>query len=1030
MPTARESELRRALQPRELKEYHVFVASPGDMDAERQTVHEFFAAYNRHTAARWNTIFTVIDWKNCSTIGVGEPQKLITRQTLERYKGSLALVIGIMGQRFGQATRTHESGTQEEFEWTLESHAETGFPEIKWFFRDIQTFQSPSDPDAITNAAEQWKKVREFRQRLQTASPQVYYAKFSDAKPFAEVLANDLMYWLNAPERPWWSGEQVQPATTPAQDRFRDDYHKWIIGEFESLDIAGIDVDRAVDIPLEKVYVRLRVIRDEDDESAEDDFDLDSGPIDIHTALGACDRLVIVGDPGSGKSTFLKFIALMLARTRIQADPGLAAAELNLYPPLPVPIFISLWDLADFIKRSGKPGGDTTILDFLVEELSAHGVELSQGDLEAGLGEGAFCLLFDGLDEVPTEDGRAMISRLVEKFVGRFYKNRFVVTSRVRGYTGDAILKSGFIRCDIQDFNESDRQEFLNNWFAALFAVRPEQVLAGGGKPHDAYTSLRKAIERKDRIRALAVNPLLMTVIAIVHWNRKRLPDQRVDLYDECIAVLLGQRRSAERARRRGGAETLDEFAEDEQQDDRQWVRKRFAEIALQVLRTRGDDEITRDRVVDLLRPRFRDRGAQSDECAEADARRFIERQELRSGLLVSRRAQTCRFVHLAFQEYLAAWNLANQRFDDITSDIDTHIRSPRWFETLQLLGGELAKRSDEDLDRYVGYLLDRAGDTIGRQAPVIALCANVLRDVGGVADITPGTRTAYNAALEGTLRAFDEDSRIPVRTQLEVLEGLGQLGDAVKEHLINATKARNCRVRSRALHILVPHLPDNDLFAMDHILNDRSYQPILTYLTALFDRDPQRAAGFLIAQETFVAKAARAVSRLLGRPEFSLEDVVELGLRCLPRLPYTVPAFTEALLSSPPSPDARKRTLCNISRMKNWRFRYNAFKNIIPHLGREEDVVAFCRERATEDEAYFVRLQAFVALGHMLFAPKSTEAKLLARLQVYFWDINEPWTLDSAWVAKRAETLGMSENELWEHLKRMAEVLPIKLKR
>ena len=44
----------------------------------------------------------------------------------------------------------------------------------------------------------------------------------------------------------------------------------------------------------------------------------------------------------------------------------------------------------------------------------------------------------------------------------------------------------------------------------------------------------------------LAVNPLLLTVIAIVHWNRKRLPEQRVDLYDECVDVLLGQRKEAE----------------------------------------------------------------------------------------------------------------------------------------------------------------------------------------------------------------------------------------------------------------------------------------------------------------------------------------------------------------------------------------------------------------------------------------------------------------------------------------------------
>ncbi|GAG41813.1 unnamed protein product [marine sediment metagenome] len=136
-------------KPKSVKEYHIFIASPGDVDAARQAVREFFNEFNTTTAANWSVRFTVVDWENYSTAGVGRPQELITKQTLERFRESLALVIGIMGQRFGSPTGTHESGTQEEFEWALDHHQQTGWPEIKWFFWKIpENVKVPADPRA------------------------------------------------------------------------------------------------------------------------------------------------------------------------------------------------------------------------------------------------------------------------------------------------------------------------------------------------------------------------------------------------------------------------------------------------------------------------------------------------------------------------------------------------------------------------------------------------------------------------------------------------------------------------------------------------------------------------------------------------------------------------------------------------------------------------------------------------------------------------------------------------------------------
>src|SRR6185312_3368193 len=107
---------------------------------------------------------------------------------------------------------------------------------------------------------------------------------------------------------------------------------------------------------------------------------------------------------------------------------------------------------------------------------------------------------------------------------------------------------------------------------------------------------------------------------------------------------------------------------------------KRFAEIALHILQGRGE-EATKADIIGLLTPRFRDRGASTDEQAAAQAELFLDRQELRSGLLVSRRSQSYRFVHLTFQEYLAAWHLAGRDPSAMLEAVAPHLREPTWFE-------------------------------------------------------------------------------------------------------------------------------------------------------------------------------------------------------------------------------------------------------------------------------------------------------------------------------------------------------------
>jgi energy-coupling factor transporter ATP-binding protein EcfA2 len=857
------------MQSLRINEYHVFLASPGDVEEERIAVREFFNQFNLRVARNWGVRFEVIDWENYSNIGLGHPQQLITKQTLERFRTSLALMIGIMAQRFGSPTATSESGTEEEFNWAFKAHSETGFPEVKWFFRRIETFHAPSDPTEIEEALDQWNKVLAFKKRLKNQDPPLYYADYSTPETFSAVLRKDLELWLIDAARPW---QELQPASTAVLGNVRvleatRAYYENLSDSFRRLDIAGIDSDKSFDIPLSEIYVRLRVIFEEDEEVPEVDGDLtglrDAGAIDIQTALARFRRLAIVGDPGSGKSTFLKFIALVLARCVLIGQDQEARARLSLETPLPVPLFVSCWDLSDFLVVGKRKANRHAFMDFAAMRFSERGWDLAAEEVERLLAAGRCCVLIDGLDEVPTDLGRVLVSRMIEDLVEHYQENRYVVTSRVRAYTGETILKKGFARCDIQPFDFSDRSLFLQNWVSVLFRVPIEKALMEATPSRIEHTSLVQAIEMNPAIQTLAVNPLLLTVIAIVHWNRKRLPEQRVELYDECVDVLLGQRKEAELNQQTKSADTLALESEDARYEDRTWRRKRFAEIALEIL-SGDDEEISKKRVLDILRPRFQDRDGLTEEQAESRAARFLSREELKSGLLVSRRLQSYRFVHLTFLEYLAAWSLANRDIRSVTDVIVPNLREQRWFETLQLLGGELARMSDELHNGYIEFLLSHVGTSIEEMATIVALCANIVRDTSGVADLNPTNRRNYESAVKQTLDVFNPNNAVGKAVQLEILAALASLGAAVKEHLISATRSGLLEVRSHAVTMLVPHLSDDDLFGMTHLLKDRSREPIKSYLVATLERDRGRAIALLLSQDAFPHRCLAALAQLI----------------------------------------------------------------------------------------------------------------------------------------------------------------------
>jgi hypothetical protein len=293
-------------------------------------------------------------------------------------------------------------------------------------------------------------------------------------------------------------------------------------------------------------------------------------------------------------------------------------------------------------------------------------------------------------------------------------------------------------------------------------------------------------------------------------------------------------------------------------------------------------------------------------------------------------------------------------------------------------------------------------GATITQQAPVIALCANILRDVKAVADIKAETQEKIEEALKGTLHAFRPDSRVPAKTQLEVLDALAPLGASVKEHLIEATKSGHFPVRSEALNMLVPHLPDDDLFDMEHVLGDRSQEPIVVYLLALFERDTRRAIRFLKGTVFSNLKVMKGIlfALLKYQEELERDDIIELG-RKLKALSYSDLFWM----------------------IWTWNDTY----------GKHSEFARCLNLWATTPDDHELRSLAFNCLVRQSLSGQSfrTERLIVSRNLNGFhpWlDPLEPIT--SEWVNECAGRLNRDEARIWEYFESLTTILPLTLRR
>ncbi|MCU0486206.1 MAG: NACHT domain-containing protein, partial [Anaerolineales bacterium] len=288
--------------------------------------------------------------------------------------------------------------------------------------------------------------------------------------------------------------------------------------EFVGMSVYKPEATRGV--PMEAIYIPLSMVLT----SGGNENSLGSH-IDPLRQLKQGALTVILGDPGSGKSTLLRFLALAGKSSALQRKYK-AKRDQRL------PLLIVLRRYADELKQDHY----LSIFDFILRSIKAdfslHGID--QDFLVYYLETGQAILLFDGLDELPNPDLKEIIRDRISSLAGTFPGNTIIVTSRIVGYDSQFRFDDRFFdHLQISKLSLTSIEQFVHDWYT----VRIRDEAERNANIQDLIRIFRD--KNHAAIRELAENPLLLTIIALVHRLDAVLPDERVVLYQKCTETLL-----------------------------------------------------------------------------------------------------------------------------------------------------------------------------------------------------------------------------------------------------------------------------------------------------------------------------------------------------------------------------------------------------------------------------------------------------------------------------------------------------------
>jgi len=425
-------------------------------------------------------------------------------------------------------------------------------------------------------------------------------------------------------------------------------------------------------------------------------------PMSIIEALAFNSQLVLLGDPGGGKSTLTRRLAGVLASQALSIRDAAEQQWLDEFTQrfgrwlLPLHIVLSRW--AKHLPASAEGNADDLIAEGVRVLAQTAAVTGLKDHLTARLVDGppSALILLDGLDEVTDAAKRAILLKAVQHFCQRYPQVPLVVTCRIRPWQAwqqaDAALPLPAFT--IAKLDQASITVFVERWHAEL-------VRAGRYDPTTAAQAQRRlsnAIRDANRpdLADMAGTPLLLTMMARVNYERG-LPDSRAELYEAYLRQLLWEwerNKQDDRCQLTSLQQLLNKPSPPVPANN---LELALGELAF-TIHTSGSERNTVDIPESALRSALEaiHPGQRSERAAWA-----VEVLDLineRSGLLKSLDDQIFQFSHRTFQEYLAARHLATGDTTTVLEKFRSKIDQEPWSEAIRLaLGYQIAVQSQYD---------------------------------------------------------------------------------------------------------------------------------------------------------------------------------------------------------------------------------------------------------------------------------------------------------------------------------------------
>jgi len=470
-----------------------------------------------------------------------------------------------------------------------------------------------------------------------------------------------------------------------ARHAYQNSYLRHLINRFRRLPLLPTTLVPVTDRPtqeLDSLYVEIQASGSDNKQA----------PTNVAALLKQSAFTVVLGDPGAGKTTMIQYLTLLFARALRNQSADCGATDLaqekqkirdarnfvetmldTLDYPLPIPLTLSR------LKPIIQSLPSRSILDIIQDDLNlndalkelANPREFFQSYLDAG----SCIFLFDAFDELGSKEARDSVAQRLGEFAAAAPAgNRFVVTSRIIGYEGQ-LSRYGFKTVVIQPLSSSLIQMLVEKWYGVL------------GEPTLA-DSLLQTMRMNRQLAELSINPMLLSLIVLVQYIRRVIPDRRHLLYDECIKILV--------ERRYAPVSVQAEFNSVIPADEALRILKAIAySFQMRRVREMPREELEKEYIAKIISSMPFNRAAAVSPAV------VLKNIEERSQLLIERGldrngAPLMAFSHLTFQEYLASVHLtslwAEKRPSEVSEDlISEYEKDPQWWEeTASLYAAQL----------------------------------------------------------------------------------------------------------------------------------------------------------------------------------------------------------------------------------------------------------------------------------------------------------------------------------------------------